>query len=109
MEVFKNIHLQLSAEDLKKIDEWKISHGMKSRTEAIRSMVRIVTEGSNQTSNQVNTQQAVNRRSMLENNDNGFTKPQNPINSSNNNEQENIEDLVRKIIKQELKNFTDNK
>jgi metal-responsive CopG/Arc/MetJ family transcriptional regulator len=43
---FKNLHLQLSTEDIRKIDEWKIAHGMKSRTEAIRAMIRIATNGS---------------------------------------------------------------
>jgi len=44
-EEFKNLHLQLANEDIRKVDEWKSSHGMKSRTEAIRAMIRMVTSG----------------------------------------------------------------
>jgi hypothetical protein len=43
-EEFKNLHFQLSKDDIKKLDKWKVSRGMKSRSEAIRSMIRIVTK-----------------------------------------------------------------
>lgn len=81
---FKNLHLQLSEEDIKKIDSWKVSKGMKSRSEAIRSMVRLVTEndlGSNE---------------MREDKKPFFTPENKDFNE--------IANLVKKLVKEELKN-----
>jgi hypothetical protein len=46
-EKFQNIHLQLSADDIKKIERWKTANGMKSRSEAIRSMIKVATLSGN--------------------------------------------------------------
>lgn len=91
-ELFKNMHLQLSREDIRKIDEWKLSRGMKSRTEAIRAMIRIVTG--------INFDESSIVESFSEKNVNQYIKPENIRQKQNNNE--SLEDLIRKIVKEEL-------
>ena len=85
---FKNLHLQLSTEDIRKIDEWKIAHGMKSRTEAIRAMIRIATNGNED-------EPASNKLSEYDNNK--YQKPDLYKKDTN-----SIEELVRKMVKEEL-------
>ncbi len=96
-ELFKNMHLQLSAEDVRKIDEWKISHGMKSRTEAIRAMIRIVTTG--------NIDEIGSASSFSEKDRPSFIKPDNSTQKQKN----DVEELVRKLVKEELQKVLNNK
>lgn len=95
-ELFKNMHLQLSAEDIRKIDEWKIAHGMKSRTEAIRAMIRIVTTG--------NIDEGDLLGSFAEKERPSFIRPEGPKQKN-----ENIEETVRKLVKEELQKILNNK
>jgi len=92
-ELFKNMHLQLSAEDIRKIDEWKISHGMKSRTEAIRAMIRIVTTGRLDESNYTT--------SFSEKDKSNFMKPDIYVPKADL-QNTNIEELIRKVVREEL-------
>ncbi len=89
-ELFKNMHLQLSTEDIRKIDEWKIAHGMKSRTEAIRAMIRMATTGEITEGGKAN--------SLLEKTISEFLKPEQKVKASN----ESLEEIVRKVVKEEL-------
>ena len=94
-ELFKNLHLQLSADDIKRIDAWKTAHGMKSRTEAIRAIIRTVI--SNNSNEDISD---IKKNFLSENNDSRFLRPEN----SNKDRQKNesIEELVRKVVKEEL-------
>ncbi len=99
-ELFKNMHLQLSAEDIRKIDEWKISRGMKSRTEAIRAMIRIVINNDLE-------ENISGREKFAEDNKNNFIKPE--LNQSRKNNNDSVEELVRKLVKEELSKMLNNK
>ncbi|MDX1949710.1 MAG: hypothetical protein SFT90_04335 [Rickettsiales bacterium] len=90
-EEFQNLHLQLSSDDIKKIDIWKVENGMKSRAEAIRSMIKLALQA-NDFKPQIVT-------AMKEKQSN-FMLP-NIANKSKNNEK-NFEDIIRKIVKEEL-------
>jgi Ribbon-helix-helix protein, copG family len=93
-ELFKNLHLQLSAEDIRRIDEWKISRGMKSRTEAIRAMIRIAT-------NSFGEETVMTSKTMMaESNNSKFVRPEGLLKEKIKNE--SVEELIRKIIKEEL-------
>jgi len=94
-ELFKNMHLQLSEEDIRKVDEWKRSRGMKSRTEAIRAMIRMVT-GNEKT-------EAPAKKTLSENNSDMYRRPSVPMSDKENNE--SVEELIRKVVKEELKNY----
>lgn len=87
-EDFKNLHLQLSRDDIRKIDEWKIAHGMKSRTEAIRAMIRIATNSG---------VEEVAGNKLAEYDNNKYIKPDLYKKDTN-----SIEELVRKMVKEEL-------
>ncbi len=101
VEQFKNMHLQLSAEDIRKVDEWKISRGMKSRTEAIRSMIRIVTNGD------LDEDISEMTRKMLSDNNSKFIKPE--FSAKKQEREEPLEEMVRKIIKEELSKMLNDK
>lgn len=101
-ELFKNMHLQLSAEDIRKIDEWKISRGMKSRTEAIRAMVRIVI-GSDLDEN---ISSAV-KSGFSEKEKNSFMRPENSNQKQNKND--SLEEIIRKVVKEELSKMLNEK
>lgn len=88
-ELFKNMHLQLSNEDIRKIDEWKMSHGMKSRTEAIRSMIRIITTGSDEGNTPAR---------FAEKDKSSFMRPENKNQPKN----DSLEEVIRKVVKEEL-------
>lgn len=94
-DLFQNLHLQLSKEDIRKVDEWKIAHGMRSRTEAIRSMVRIITSA-----NPVEIPSG-----FLEDNKSNFMKPVGPL--KNNSKNESLEETIRKVVKEELSKILD--
>ena len=96
-EQFKNMHLQLSSEDIRKIDEWKISRGMKSRTEAIRAMIRIVTGA--------NLDEDISE-GFSENRKPSFMRLE-PVNKQKQNE--SVEELIRKVVKEELSKIINNK
>lgn len=100
-EIFKNMHLQLSADDIRRIDEWKISRGMKSRTEAIRAMIRIVTTG--------NLDEDISdmKHGFSEKNKSGFMRPDSSNKDKNKNE--SVEEMIRKVVKEELSKIINNK
>lgn len=88
-EIFKNLHLQLSTEDINKIDEWKARHGMKSRSEAIRSILRVAM------SNKTNTaSNFLNDRSESD-----FLTPELADND--------FKDIIRDLVKEEVSKLKD--
>jgi Arc/MetJ-type ribon-helix-helix transcriptional regulator len=93
-EKFKNLHLQLSMEDIHKIDQWKVKNGMKSRSEAIRSMIRLATADDS------SSQSSYESSSMSEKSNSDFINPS--AKKDNFDDNSTIEELVRKLIKEEL-------
>ena len=93
---FKNIHLLLSVDDIRKIDKWKAANGMKSRSEAIRSIIRVATSnGYNQKSKGLEEKSPDNfsRNKNLKSEDKAHNDG-----SFN----DGLTDTIRKIIKEEL-------
>lgn len=82
-ENFKNLHLQLSLSDISKIDLWKAKHGMKSRSEAIRSILRSVIDDDLE-----------GKSSLEEKSSTDFLSP-----SSNNSD---IKNIIRNLVKEEI-------
>jgi len=77
---FKNLHLQLSVEDIERIDEWKRNNGMKSRSEAIRHIIKTAYE-------------KTNSNIMAESGSDEFLKPKG---------NKNIEKMIRNVVKEEI-------
>ncbi len=99
-EEFQNLHLQLSADDIKKIDVWKVENGMKSRAEAIRSMIKLAL--------QANSFKPQIANAMKEKSSN-FMLPSISNNNKNNvNSNQNFEEIIRKIVKEEVKKIVKN-
>lgn len=86
---FHNLHLQLSKEDIVKIDGWKKAKGMKSRSEAIRSIIHKVTDDEFNIVGIPSSTYNFGEKSAS-----NYTSPQ---------VGNDIEGLVRKIIHEELK------
>lgn len=82
-DIFKNLHLQLSTEDINKIDAWKAKHGMKSRSEAIRSILRMVVDKDE------------SLKSFNEKTDNDFLSPGRPDNNE-------IRDMIKNLVREEV-------
>jgi len=80
-ETFKNLHLQLSQEDIQRIDEWKKTNGMKSRSEAIRHIIRAAYKKDEIPSN------------MAEKELDSFIRPEG---------NKNIENIIRNVVKDEI-------
>ncbi len=97
-QLFKNMHLQLSSDDIRKIDEWKIAHGMKSRTEAIRAMIRVVIGDSDEGSA---------GGGFSEKERSSFMRPEPVLNRNAGNN--DVETLVRKVVKEELQKILNSK
>jgi metal-responsive CopG/Arc/MetJ family transcriptional regulator len=106
-ENFKNIHLQLSADDISRIDSWKVSRGMKSRTEAIRAMIKVAYSFSLQN----NSVDEVNGLVLAEKTNNNFLKPDfsDIISKKSKNSDELFENLVRKMVQEEVEKIINNK
>jgi metal-responsive CopG/Arc/MetJ family transcriptional regulator len=83
---FINLHLQLSSDDVKKLDAWKARNGMRSRSEAIRAILKIAI---NATGN-ANLAAEKNTAIIQSYSKNTTVAP------------DDIEDIVRKMVKQEL-------
>jgi hypothetical protein len=88
---FKNLHLQLSDDDIMRLDEWKISKGMRSRSEAIRGMIRIVMEKEGFKPSSY---------SSLAERDSEYLAPSN---------QNSNDDIIRKIIREEIRKVLNEK
>lgn len=97
-EDFKNLHFQLSKEDIRRLDKWKNSRGMKSRSEAIRSMIRIVTKDNS-------LEEVLNKNSFSDKNDSEYIAK-----ISNPRQDQLPKDVLREIIREEiLKILSENK
>lgn len=81
---FINLHLQLSEDDVENIDQLKVVLGMRSRSEVIRHLIR-----------EFNSQKG----SVLKEKKNNDIAD---FNSSEKKRKENIEDMIRKMVKQEV-------
>lgn len=78
---FINLHLQLSKDDVERIDTWKADNGMRSRSEAIRHMIKVAS-GSNSSLGEKSSLMITNKNS--------------------DSSKEDIENLVKKMVKKEL-------
>ncbi|HCR86471.1 MAG TPA: hypothetical protein DIV86_07320 [Alphaproteobacteria bacterium] len=81
---FINLHLQLSEEDVDKIDEWKVKLGMRSRSEAIRHIIREF------------SMSEAKKNTLSERAGSGFGG------FDESKRKENIEEMIKKMVKQEV-------
>ncbi len=93
-EMFQNLHLQLSKEDIKRIDNWKIENGMKSRAEAIRSMIKAAS--------QFGPEVYGKERSLAEKGSFGYFGGEAKLSVKNTKSDQSIEEMVRKLVKEEI-------
>ncbi len=93
MEEFQNLHLQLSIDDINRIDAWKVDNGMRSRVEAIRSMIKAAS--------QINLEYTKSS-SMRERNDYGFLGSELKMHDKYTKKEPSLEEMVRKLVKDEL-------
>lgn len=89
-DMFQNLHLQLSTDDIRRIDAWKIDNGMRSRAEAIRSMIKAASNAAG-----FRFAGGFNER------DARFYTPDIRM-PSKSSKQDNIEDVIRKVVREEI-------
>lgn len=93
-EMFQNLHLQLSRDDIKRIDNWKIDNGMKSRAEAIRSMIKAASQMG---------QETFGKSRMLSERDNySYFGNEVRVPAKNTKSEQPLEEIIRKLVKEEV-------